>query len=748
MDPPSTPSQSPVAGAQRRASEQREFPPDTAPTVTLGSGGGSGSNTLANFFEDELRGYRLMKAAKLSQSERQAVLVQTQNSTHYYAIRQALRTLYAEESERSQLHDRGRSAKAWWANGEWEPEQEELELDWNEWSPTSWDQWEDEPNSFWYDGWEEDEWGYDDSWWPNEEELNPIEESEIPEERGKSPKGKGGKAFFTELYVNVRWDEFPQRSRSSTRAVIDTGATETAVGISCLEEMVSSGHFVHEVSHDSLPVFRFANGHKSKALSNVVLRNTSLGALNFYVLGDLGATTPPLLGAKTLRAKRALLSYSNGLFLFAPEPSEPGTTCSGNIVNAVQMEALSSGHLTIDLASPPFQVESEIDLNVFWKLSEQLPPVSSTTTVQSLFVMHSPLKLSDRCQQLVNGMASSKAAAAIDDPRQSGFPCYGQHKGKTRQNQYATWVVCLKCGIRLEYQTKKAGHGGTRQMGPDPQIIRLALADIDKSMEASEVTMDVVNGKMMEIKGKMLQMGIPTPLQLNMTLDEYHQRLEKFGRMDGVPMTPNQGSIKCGPIEPERGSIKSGTQEGQPEEGRSARRPFGEGDQGDGNQGLSGRQEGEGAGCHEGQATDDSGWPGSGDDPLGGGRVGSPDGEGQGIWRSLKGLRERLTRLQSRGLGAGMGSESGSAAAEGSTAKTSLGLNPQQDASIHTNSTTCHHGNTACTTCSTSNTTHTTNLMAEPSHIPLWDTHGHPRRVGAQAQRHGPTTRARQAART
>eukprot|EP00913_Durusdinium_trenchii_P026292 g24670.t1 len=89
------------------------------------------------------------------------------------------------------------------------------------------------------------------------------------------------------------------------------------------------------------------------------------------------------------------------------------------------------------------------------------------------------------------------------------------------------------------YQTKKAGHGGTRQMGPDPQIIRLALADIEKSMEASEVTMDVVNGKMMEIKGKMLQMGIPTPLQLNMTLDEYHQRLEKFGRMDGVPMTPS-----------------------------------------------------------------------------------------------------------------------------------------------------------------------------------------------------------------
>ena len=46
-----------------------------------------------------------------------------------------------------------------------------------------------------------------------------------------------------------------------------------------------------------------------------------------------------------------------------------------------------------------------------------------------------------------------------------------------------------------------------------------------------------MNGKLMEIKGKMLQMGIPTPIQLNMNLKEYQERLMKHGRADGVPLT-------------------------------------------------------------------------------------------------------------------------------------------------------------------------------------------------------------------
>ena len=120
---------------------------------------------------------------------------------------------------------------------------------------------------------------------------------------------------------------------------------------------------------------------------------------------------------------------------------------------------------------------------------------------------------------------TSKEPSACDDPRLSGFPCYGSHKeGALRQNQYATWTMCTRCGLRLRYATKKEGRGHTRQMGPDPSIIRLALETLQKTTSAAEMNADTVNGKMMEIKGTMLQMGFKTYLSLNLTLAEYEKR--------------------------------------------------------------------------------------------------------------------------------------------------------------------------------------------------------------------------------
>ena len=43
-----------------------------------------------------MRGYRLLKAAKLSTADKQYVLTLTKNSTQYFAIRRALRTLFAD----------------------------------------------------------------------------------------------------------------------------------------------------------------------------------------------------------------------------------------------------------------------------------------------------------------------------------------------------------------------------------------------------------------------------------------------------------------------------------------------------------------------------------------------------------------------------------------------------------------------------------------------------------------------------
>ena len=96
------------------------------------------------------------------------------------------------------------------------------------------------------------------------------------------------------------------------------------------------------VDRDELPTFRFGNGHKDRALSRASLSGTSLGTIHFYVLGGMAKGTPPLIGPRTLRGKNAMLSYADGLFRYH-EPNEPGQL-------AVQMQALTSGHLTIDLA--------------------------------------------------------------------------------------------------------------------------------------------------------------------------------------------------------------------------------------------------------------------------------------------------------------------------------------------------------------------------------------------------------------
>ena len=90
-------------------------------------------------------------------------------------------------------------------------------------------------------------------------------------------------------------------------------------------------------------------------------------------------------------------------------------------------------------------------------------------------------------------------------------------------------------------------------MGPDPQLIRLTMASLEKTTPASEMTADIVNGKMMEIKGTMLQMGIKVPIALNMTLAEYEKRLERFGRADGSTTIPSK---ETSPIKTEEKTSK------------------------------------------------------------------------------------------------------------------------------------------------------------------------------------------------
>ena len=103
--PPSTPSQSPMAGL-RFTQPDSETQPDTAAIPKAAYS--------PDFFEDELRGYRLLKAAKLTSSEKQSILTQTSNSTSFLQVRRALRTLFAEEDESG--HSWGRRPRIWWTD--------------------------------------------------------------------------------------------------------------------------------------------------------------------------------------------------------------------------------------------------------------------------------------------------------------------------------------------------------------------------------------------------------------------------------------------------------------------------------------------------------------------------------------------------------------------------------------------------------------------------------------------------------
>ena len=142
-DPSASPTRSPnVAGGKggRMVEEEpTEQSFEEAPTT-------SGMDNTG-FFENELRGYRLLKASKLTAAERQHVLTLTKNSTHFTLIRQALRSLFAETDG---VEDHPRPRKTIWFEEPYE------ENDWDdEW-------WDEEPwpaaEAYWSD------WPGADSW--------------------------------------------------------------------------------------------------------------------------------------------------------------------------------------------------------------------------------------------------------------------------------------------------------------------------------------------------------------------------------------------------------------------------------------------------------------------------------------------------------------------------------------------------------------------------------------------------------
>lgn len=128
------------------ASGARERDPSESPTrsPTMGAGLddmddalGDGqpqqgdSSMESGFFENELRGYRLLKSSKLSTSEKQHVLTLTKNSTHFVLVRQALRSLFAETDIADEMKQQKRAV--WFT---------EAPAEWDDWE-TYGDEWDD-----------------------------------------------------------------------------------------------------------------------------------------------------------------------------------------------------------------------------------------------------------------------------------------------------------------------------------------------------------------------------------------------------------------------------------------------------------------------------------------------------------------------------------------------------------------------------------------------------------------------------
>ena len=148
--PPCTPSQSPL-GARHSG-----VPDDSARRTWAPRPQESKEPETRDLFEDELRGYRLLKSARLTTSERQNILTQTNNSAGFLQIRRALRTLFSEDDDSG----KGglRKGRLYWNEYEAHGEDEDESWMWEADDPGTWDySWYQQQDSYVDEGaWDEE----------------------------------------------------------------------------------------------------------------------------------------------------------------------------------------------------------------------------------------------------------------------------------------------------------------------------------------------------------------------------------------------------------------------------------------------------------------------------------------------------------------------------------------------------------------------------------------------------------------
>ena len=104
-------------------------------------------------------------------------------------------------------------------------------------------------------------------------------------------------------------DETISGNMSMSKVVIDTGATESVSGIRAMARLIDSLWFPYDITIDQRPRFRFGNGEYQRATSHCMLTTAALGRVGFFLLDGGAEDTPPLVGAKTMRSRKAVISY-------------------------------------------------------------------------------------------------------------------------------------------------------------------------------------------------------------------------------------------------------------------------------------------------------------------------------------------------------------------------------------------------------------------------------------------------------
>ena len=99
-------------------------------------------------------------------------------------------------------------------------------------------------------------------------------------------------------------------------------------------------------------------------------------------------------------------------------------------------------------------------------------------------------------------------------------------------------------------------------MGPHPHLTKAVLEELEKTLKPEQVTEKIVTGKLMEAKGRLLQQGMASGTDWNMSVAAYRKRLMAWAGLHtsvSGPVVPSSHGLPAGSIDvPHEGGQDSG----------------------------------------------------------------------------------------------------------------------------------------------------------------------------------------------